>query len=140
MEFIAAVSPAGQTNVNVKDRLLQSNPVLESFGNATTTRNNNSSRFGKYMVLHFDKAGVIKASVIFDFLLERSRVVQRAQGEQNFHIFYQLCGNKGAALSKGTWANDLGGEVSLVFKAPNNYSYLAAVGVSERWVVLVPLH
>jgi myosin heavy subunit len=119
------------TAMQVEQRMLECSPLLEAFGNAYTTCNYNSSRFGKYMVLHFDKAGIIKASVIFDFLLERSRVIKRAPGERNFHIFYQLCGSKGAALSNGAWANHLGDEdTSLIFKDPNNYRYLTSSEVS----------
>ena len=91
MEYVAAVSPVvAATDVNVKDRLLQSNPVLEAFGNAKTLRNNNSSRFGKYMTIHFDYEGRPVGGRITNFLLEKPRVVAPAKNERSFHIFYLL--------------------------------------------------
>ena len=76
--------------MNIKDRLLQSNPVLEAFGNAKTLRNNNSSRFGKYMELLFDYSGVPCGGRMRNYLLERPRVVAPMEGERSFHIFYQV--------------------------------------------------
>jgi len=90
MRYIAAVSGSSAEVDKVKDQLLNSNPVLESFGNAKTTRNDNSSRFGKYMDLQFDYKGDPIGGVVTNYLLEKSRVVYQAQGERNFHIFYQL--------------------------------------------------
>ncbi|KAI2656310.1 Unconventional myosin-Ic [Labeo rohita] len=107
LQYYAVTCPASEHVQTVKDRLLQSNPVLEAFGNAKTLRNDNSSRFGKYMDIQFDfrKPGIIPFASpfgcprwqgapvgghIINYLLEKSRVVHQSHGERNFHIFYQL--------------------------------------------------
>ncbi|KAJ3092694.1 Unconventional myosin-Ie [Quaeritorhiza haematococci] len=94
MNYIAAVSGKGGSlnNVveNVKRIILESNPLLESFGNAKTLRNNNSSRFGKYFEINFSRGGAPIGGKISNFLLEKSRVVGPGRGERNFHVFYQI--------------------------------------------------
>ncbi|KAJ3300326.1 Unconventional myosin-Ie [Borealophlyctis nickersoniae] len=99
MNYIAAVSGKGGANNNIVEEIkriiIGSNPLLESFGNAKTLRNNNSSRFGKYFEINFSKSGAPMGGKISNFLLEKSRVVFPGQGERNFHIFYQM--TKGAS-------------------------------------------
>ena len=71
-------------------QVLESNPLLEAFGNAKTIRNDNSSRFGKFVELQFNKAGRISGAAVRTYLLERSRVVQLTDPERNYHVFYQV--------------------------------------------------
>ncbi|KAL5223712.1 hypothetical protein ABZP36_010351 [Zizania latifolia] len=75
----------------VEQQVLESNPVLEAFGNAKTVRNNNSSRFGKFVEIQFDKQGRISGAAVRTYLLERSRVCQISDPERNYHCFYLLC-------------------------------------------------
>uniref|UniRef100_A0A671VN32 Myosin VC n=1 Tax=Sparus aurata TaxID=8175 RepID=A0A671VN32_SPAAU len=90
MRYFAVVSKSG-SNTRVEDKVLASNPITEAIGNAKTTRNDNSSRFGKYTEISFDKKYRIIGANMRTYLLEKSRVVFQADNERNYHIFYQLC-------------------------------------------------
>jgi myosin heavy subunit len=102
----------GQTAI--EDRVLGSNPLLESFGNSKTCRNNNSSRFGKWLEINFNcgkgKFNLIGANIT-QYLLEKSRVVSQAEDERNYHIFYQMCADETMGLG-----------------LPENYVYLNQSG------------
>ena len=118
MNYIAAVSSKGAASTanlveEVKRIILGSNPLLESFGNAKTLRNNNSSRFGKYFEINFTKSGSPMGGKISNFLLEKSRVVGPGKGERNFHIFYQI--TKGATPAQ---------KEQLGMMEPSNFNYL----------------
>ncbi|KAI5273235.1 hypothetical protein E4T47_03466 [Aureobasidium subglaciale] len=91
MQYIANVSGGSNSSIQeTKDMVLATNPLLESFGNAKTLRNNNSSRFGKYLEIQFNAQGEPVGANITNYLLEKSRVVGQIMNERNFHIFYQF--------------------------------------------------
>ncbi|PSN42844.1 Unconventional myosin-Ie [Blattella germanica] len=100
MSYIARVSGGGNRVQHIKDVILESNPLLEAFGNAKTVRNNNSSRFGKYVEILFGSGGQPEGGRISNFLLEKSRVTTQNVGERNFHIFYQLCTGASSNMQK----------------------------------------
>ena len=125
MSYIAAVSGSGGNDraVNhLKEVILESNPVLEAFGNAMTLRNNNSSRFGKYFQLKFDLAngGTPRGGVIKNYLLEKSRVVMPGKGERSYHIFYQLLLGADGGMRK-----------EFALGSPEQFGSLKASGVFE---------
>ena len=84
----------------LQKKIIEINTLLEAFGNARTCMNNNSSRFGKYLQMSFSNSGKILGARVFEYLLEKSRVVQHGPGERNYHIFYYLfCGLDSHELS-----------------------------------------
>ncbi|XP_067932052.1 unconventional myosin-Ie-like isoform X2 [Watersipora subatra] len=117
MAYIARVSGGGEHVQKVKDVILESNPLLEAFGNAKTVRNNNSSRFGKYVEIQFSRGGEPIGGKISNFLLEKSRVVGQNATERGFHIFYQICAGADATVRE-----------SLGITEPSYYFYLNQSG------------
>lgn len=90
LKYITHISKRGFSEQNnIQEQILQANPIMESFGNAKTSRNNNSSRFGKLITLRF-LGGAIDEAGIVSYLLEKCRVAHHQEGERNFHIFYQI--------------------------------------------------
>lgn len=93
LQYLAAITWHNQSlpsEQSFENRILQSNPILESFGNAQTVRNNNSSRFGKFIKIQFDSFGKINGANIEWYLLEKSRIIQQHSQERNYHVFYQF--------------------------------------------------
>jgi myosin-5 len=79
-----------ENGVSIEQQVLQSNPILESFGNARTIRNDNSSRFGKYIDIRFTRSGRLSGALIETYLLEKVRLIHPGPGERNYHVFYQF--------------------------------------------------
>ncbi|XP_058872957.1 myosin-7-like [Acipenser ruthenus] len=107
-----AVTPSKGT---LEDQIIQANPALEAFGNAKTLRNDNSSRFGKFIRIHFAASGKLASADIETYLLEKSRVVFQLKAERDYHIFYQILSNKKPELL----------EMLLITNNPFDYAFIS---------------
>jgi myosin heavy subunit len=120
LQYLAEVSgglsvKATDNTGSLEQQILQANPVMEAFGNAKTSRNNNSSRFGKLISIMFDAKGSIVGGSIINYLLEKSRVVGQSNEERNYHIFYQILAGQHAEENEKLKALKLG--------EPEDYQY-----------------
>ncbi|KAK2412429.1 Myosin family protein with Dil domain-containing protein [Trifolium repens] len=121
---------SGVEGRTVEQQVLESNPVLEAFGNAKTVRNNNSSRFGKFVEIQFDNKGRISGAAIRTYLLERSRVCQVSDPERNYHCFYLLC----AAPAEEREKFKLGNPSSFHYLNQSNCYVLDGVDDAEEYL------
>ncbi|KAI4313211.1 hypothetical protein L6164_026207 [Bauhinia variegata] len=133
MQYLAALGGGS----GIEYEILKTNPILEAFGNAKTLRNDNSSRFGKLIEIHFSETGKISGANIQTFLLEKSRVVQCNEGERSYHIFYQLCA--GAPNSLREKLNLKSVEDYKYLRQSNCYSISGVNDAEEFWIVMEAL-
>eukprot|EP00977_Amphora_coffeiformis_P012271 scaffold3034_cov173-Amphora_coffeaeformis.AAC.7 len=125
MRYLATLSQRSNrsSQVSIEAQVLQSNPILESFGNARTVRNDNSSRFGKFIEIRFDTNGSLVSASVETYLLEKVRLISQAPGERNYHIFYEIL----AALPE-EFQHDMG-----IFGAtPEDFMMTASSGTFDR--------
>ncbi|CAK6951934.1 myosin-6-like [Scomber scombrus] len=123
---IAAVTgkkdAAQEKKGTLEDQIIQANPALEAFGNAKTIRNDNSSRFGKFIRIHFGVSGKLSSADIETYLLEKSRVTYQLKAERDYHIFYQILSQKKPELL----------EMLLITNNPYDYSYISQGEISVQ--------
>ncbi|XP_058673298.1 myosin-3-like [Ammospiza caudacuta] len=128
IQYYATIAASGDTATkkeppmkgSLKDQILSANPLLEAFGNAKTVRNDNSSRFGKFIRIHFGTSGKLASGDIETYLLEKSRVTFQLKAERSYHIFYQILSNKKPELL----------EMLLVTASPYDYPFISQGQIS----------
>ncbi|KAL9005940.1 MAG: hypothetical protein Q9188_001305 [Gyalolechia gomerana] len=143
IQYLAAVatsdSPVARSGKkafsNLSQQILRANPILEAFGNAQTVRNNNSSRFGKFIRIEFTRSGQIAGAFIDWYLLEKSRVVKVNPSERNYHIFYQLLEGADRHMKENFLITDLGISDFLYTKDGNGR--IAGVSDADEWNSLI---
>ncbi|XP_034622067.1 unconventional myosin-VI isoform X4 [Trachemys scripta elegans] len=101
------------TGQDIDERIVEANPLLEAFGNAKTVRNNNSSRFGKFVEIHFNEKNLVVGGFVSHYLLEKSRICVQGKEERNYHIFYRLCAGAPEDIRQ-----------KLYLSSPDNFRYL----------------
>merc|ERR1712088_175742 len=101
LAIVAASSKKSEKKVSLEDQIVATNPILESYGNAKTARNDNSSRFGKFIRIHFTASGKLAGCDIVSYLLEKSRITEQQEVERSYHIFYQLLQPYGDGICDG---------------------------------------
>ncbi|KAF4082511.1 hypothetical protein AMELA_G00152220 [Ameiurus melas] len=130
IQYFASIASAGGASGGKKDsnkgtledQIIQANPALEAFGNAKTVRNDNSSRFGKFIRIHFGTSGKLSSADIETYLLEKSRVTFQLKAERNYHIFYQILTNAKPELL----------DMLLITNNPYDYSYISQGEISVQ--------
>ncbi|XP_056331522.1 myosin-7-like [Danio aesculapii] len=121
IQYFASIAASGgkkeqdKNKGTLEDQIIQANPALEAFGNAKTIRNDNSSRFGKFIRIHFDTRGKLASADIETYLLEKSRVTFQLKAERDYHIFYQILSNKKPEIL----------EMLLVTANPYDYAFIS---------------
>ncbi|XP_012723263.2 myosin VIb isoform X2 [Fundulus heteroclitus] len=110
LRYLTTTYGSGQ---DIDERIVEANPLLEAFGNAKTVRNNNSSRFGKFVEIHFNDKNAVVGGFVSHYLLEKSRICMQSNDERNYHIFYRLCAGASEDLKK-----------TLHLDSPDNFRYL----------------
>uniref|UniRef100_A0A3B5L2Y2 Unconventional myosin-VI n=1 Tax=Xiphophorus couchianus TaxID=32473 RepID=A0A3B5L2Y2_9TELE len=110
LRYLTTTYGSGQ---DIDERIVEANPLLEAFGNAKTVRNNNSSRFGKFVEIHFNDKNAVVGGFVSHYLLEKSRICMQSNEERNYHIFYRLCAGASEDLKK-----------TLHLDSPDNFRYL----------------
>nr|XP_020496389.1 unconventional myosin-VI isoform X2 [Labrus bergylta] len=97
LRYLTTTYGSGQ---DIDERIVEANPLLEAFGNAKTVRNNNSSRFGKFVEIHFNEKNAVVGGFVSHYLLEKSRICMQSSEERNYHIFYRLCAGASDDIKK----------------------------------------
>lgn len=137
IQYLAAVAPSETSarsksqHTNLSQQILRANPILEAFGNAQTVRNHNSSRFGKFIRIEFNRNGAIAGAFIDWYLLEKSRVVRINQHERNYHVFYQLL--KGASSRIKSQLLLSGLDTQHFAYTRNGHDTIVGVSDKEEW-------
>ena len=139
IQYLAAVATSDSPGVksggrhpfNLSQQILRANPILEAFGNAQTVRNNNSSRFGKFIRIEFTRSGQIAGAFIDWYLLEKSRVVKLNSNERSYHVFYQLLRGADRRMKEDFMIADLGVEDFVYTR--NGNDMIAGVSDVDEW-------